>query len=357
MRNDVHPPYPTFHSDPLAPQGLSYNYMSSRYNDFPTNVVRGQDAFLGGHIGMDEDIHMDVDDTFGGPSAPPPHLRHDHHDHHDHGLYADSTRWMDPAEPLPSSFPDILPQDEHHHHHQEEEHAEAPTTVSMDAVYAGAGNGTIDPSLLAPATPPRLRSPSPLPTPPSVPSAPRADVDVGAAEFAPPPRRPRGRPKGSGAGRGRGKGKGKERAADVGYLAREQGTAMSSSLTPMSPVGEVASGKRARKPSTRVLESAVFDDVFDEEFDVGKSAGSGVGKRAKVSDEIAEESPGEDDEDDEADGPSMLSKSKIKKLAQEIPYCHQCRGQNKYDKMRCSVLKEGGVPCGLHYCEKCVRMR
>ena len=40
-----------------------------------------------------------------------------------------------------------------------------------------------------------------------------------------------------------------------------------------------------------------------------------------------------------------------------LSYCHQCRNKNRYEKMRCTKIKEGGHPCGLLFCHKCVLLR
>ena len=39
-----------------------------------------------------------------------------------------------------------------------------------------------------------------------------------------------------------------------------------------------------------------------------------------------------------------MTQAEIERLALEIPCCHQCQNQTRYEKMRCSVINDNGEP-------------
>lgn len=110
---------------------------------------------------------------------------------------------------------------------------------------------------------------------------------------------------------GKGKAKGKERAAQE--RGREHWAK------------EGVEGKHRGKPSVRAVEAG-----FSQVDDLPAS-------KAKDEDGAAAEH--------------------IHGLAVYVPYCHQCRNKNYYEKMRCTIIKEDGESCGAVYCEQCIRTR
>lgn len=339
-------PYPVFPPPevPTPAQGLSYSYHQSQHDDLAFRAMRGPDAFLGGGVSLaqDQDAPMALGDAFGGYIPP--------------NMYGDSAQWMNPPHPLPQDF-EPMPMDV-------DTAANTPESlgIALDAPppFAG-GNGTIDPSLLAgPSTPPRARSPSPPPSPTSpARRASRQDADDEAewTGAAPKPKAKKGRAKGAPPG------KGKERAADVGYRARV-------ASAPGTPAAQDAfmqeveglTGKRTRKPTVRALESQESTQHLRE---IGLVKGSEPHVRTPAehgpaqapAEDSASDSETDEDEDDPDHSRPQLTKDEIRKLSIGIPYCHQCRTQNRYDKMRCTFVKADGERCGLYFCEKCITIR
>ena len=77
-----------------------------------------------------------------------------------------------------------------------------------------------------------------------------------------------------------------------------------------------------------------------------KSKGKGKGKQRY-----------DDDEDDDYDDDYGGGLASFRSQAELPTYCHQCRRATQHDKMRCTVIRENGVPCGKRYCDHCVDLR
>ncbi len=256
--------------------------------------------------------------------------------------------------------------------------------------------GTIDPSLLGgPSLTPR----SPSPDPRTLPSTPHRHTS-----HARPPRtsslqpsihpEDAGRPSTLGKGEEKGipremdnetdkptgKGKGKGRAKDVGVRAR-QIIALTPSINKVASTlaqDHILTGKRDRKLSTRAIEAYVSGKKLAEvDLDLGDDI-EDVENISQAASTLMVSDPGEStmhdsDNDDEDSGEvsrrRMRSKSKasagsyserqarIHQLAAEPQFCHQCRNKNRFEKMRCTVIKDNNIPCGLRFCEKCFAFR
>ena len=257
------------------------------------------------------------------------------------------------------------------------------TSLEQQPVYAG--YGTIDPSLLggpSSSQRERRRTPSPSPTlsptsehPPLHPSSPAQPLAHNNAasknnsampasgkgkgknapkevlnEWSQPNAHPRMQSKPnprriradmvdtpSAGGKGKG-GKGKGRAADVGYrskIAKDRGSESEGFAE------DSMSSKRVRKPSARAKEAREHD----------------VDGLFKPPARRRQSTIGDDSDVDDEQPRRIITNEDISRLAAEIPYCHQCRNQNRYEKMRCSCINADGQPCGLYFCEKCIKIR
>lgn len=366
------------------------------------NAVKGHDAFLGsagivsgsddeamngekhaaGDISMSGDSGMDANTTVDRPWQDP-ELGY-------HWIVADG----DMGElPPPGFVEEAAPE------------SNPGMSIPMDVDVFGppeqpyVGNGTIDPSLLAgPSGAPGARSRTPSPAPSALSSLTASPVQPlsqrGATtakngngkkkkkgekakganggkggkskekapewnEWATPGKYPKIRPKtmqsnfrGESPTEGRvstgGKGKGKGRAEDVGYRARLVSAGVESDVGGAANGAENGlAGKRARKLSTRAKEAREHDlSVVEKE-----RAHAHADRGATSSDDEFE------NEDHGPAGEKRMTQAEIDRLALEVPYCHQCRTQNKYEKVRCSSINDNGEPCGLQFCEKCIVVR
>ncbi|GJE89382.1 hypothetical protein PsYK624_054820 [Phanerochaete sordida] len=320
-----HPAFPVFppEQETQASQMFSYGYHQTQlHSALRSDALRGQDAFLGMiQPGHDDRMDLETHDMYSGYPV-------------EDGLLATHAQWMDAAQAIPQAFLS-MPQDAFADNNMEVDHPDAaidPSAGINPQLLAHGGIGTIDPSLLGgPATPPRAHSPTPTPTPPSG-SAKRARATADDDEWGPSPKsgpKPKAR-RGVGPTGAAGKAKGKGRAADVGYRARQ---AQDGEREPGSywAAGE-PDAKRKRRPSTRVVEARARTSEGEEEGEV----------RAPV------EVQGEK---------HRWTRAEIMQQAAQVPYCHQCRGKNGYEKMSCGVVREDLTKCGLKYCEKCIRLR
>jgi hypothetical protein len=223
------------------------------------------------------------------------------------------------------------------------------------------GNGTIDPSLLAgpsSALLVRSRTPSPalsaLSPLTSSPAQPLSQHGALSAKNTTGKKKVKAKDtKGGKGGKGEERqsdgneratpGKGKGRADDVGYRTRLLGDVGGAA----NGVEDGSAGKRARKLGTKAKEA--------------KEQGPSVAAQERTHPRAGHCAGSDDDEigndDNGGAGEKRMTQAEIDRLALEIPYCHQCRNQNRYEKMRCSVINDNGTPCGLQFCEKCIVIR
>ncbi|KAI0917753.1 hypothetical protein AcV7_010416 [Taiwanofungus camphoratus] len=111
----------------------------------------------------------------------------------------------------------------------------------------------------------------------------------------------------------------------------------------MSAEPESLNRKRKRKPTARALASRV--------------APSSSTLAASTS--YSHDNDMDEDEDTVVTktGPRRAQSKSVVELAAAATFCHHCRRTSAHEKMRCTVIKEGGVPCGMRYCVVCVFKR
>ncbi|KAI9062301.1 hypothetical protein FKP32DRAFT_1593689 [Trametes sanguinea] len=209
------------------------------------------------------------------------------------------------------------------------------------ALEHGPTNGTIDPSLLG-----TMR---PAPEPSFVPTSPLEDRVAG------PSRPRRSPPTGSPASDSQTQAPTAITSSDESHSddeplsaqrrrsrAREQSQHVQLPIRLPREMEEDSPSKRPRRLTERARATYYVSDETDGEprsAKNAKAAGKGKGKgkgqgKGKGKEKAAEHGSGVES---------------YRALAEEPTHCHQCRHRSLVEKMRCTVIKENGVPCGLRY--------
>ncbi|OBZ78713.1 hypothetical protein A0H81_00069 [Grifola frondosa] len=199
--------------------------------------------------------------------------------------------------------------------------AAAAAPAELDASAAYVGNGTIDPSLLG--APPEERAPSPTPSPPPTRSSP---AYVTGSSEAGPSRLHRPAPRSY------------TSSETTSESDDEEATCFRRDSSVEEPLSSTFAAKRqkkrARKPTARAL--AAMDDA-DSDFRPRKFSAPRTQGGSETELDINEES--------------------IREFAADATFCHHCRRTSQVEKMRCTVMKANGIPCGLRFCEICIVTR
>ena len=174
------------------------------------------------------------------------------------------------------------------------------------------------------------------------------------------------------------KGKRRDSGRPAGYPREYYGWALDvNKVASELSEGNVLQGKRSRKPTARLQglyphlsnkesnltrhdTNSTFTAIGDTTAD-GKTADSrSTGDRhivipsvQKTKSSVSKErlQPPARDQD-------LVELTAQMRLSVELAsYCHQCRNKNRYEKMRCTKIKDGGIPCGLVFCHKCILLR
>ncbi|PCH32988.1 hypothetical protein WOLCODRAFT_134841 [Wolfiporia cocos MD-104 SS10] len=119
----------------------------------------------------------------------------------------------------------------------------------------------------------------------------------------------------------------------------------------------IVTGKRQRKPTARLL-------AHKTELPRSRSPASSEDSASTQSGDNAVKSPARSVTRSVSPGKGKRSPNKQKSKADrsstldiQLSFCHQCRNTSAREKMKCSVVKESGEPCGLRYCIRCVVKR
>ncbi|CCL99942.1 uncharacterized protein FIBRA_01967 [Fibroporia radiculosa] len=133
--------------------------------------------------------------------------------------------------------------------------------------------------------------------------------------------------------------------------------------------GEKGLKKIARKPKARPKEPvagpSVHKNIFAEPLEEGKrkrkkSARALAGHLTPSPSRTPSEGGDVNDwsEDDEpATQISSARRDEIRALATQPTGCHHCRRSTAMEKMRCTIIKESGEPCGMRFCVNCIVKR
>ncbi|KAI0770911.1 hypothetical protein BD413DRAFT_69690 [Trametes elegans] len=274
----------------------------------------------------------DVADMFAADKA----LREAQGDHHlDGGMQPD-------ALDLVGSY--FSPLDLGIQYESEMGHPWMPDNLSATDNRPGQPNGTIDPSLLGTVVAPGPELRPLIPSPPSASAAGPSNAWSATVPASPGPSRSLHRshtsmtPSGS-----------MDSDSDRPHSAKRRRVEEQRPQLPIRLLCEMErdSPKRLRRLTERARMSYIEleesdDDLPAPEVKAARNKGKGKGK---------------DKEKAQAQSDDSFDETSHRVLAEQPTFCHQCRRKSKYEKMRCTTIRDTGEVCGLRFCERCVMNR